>query len=168
MVPAPAIKKGSCHIKIYRINPAGMQETLHSLASFCLLSDPEDHRFERVGCGGATSPGSELPKLPNLHAQTWEMKAPGSLLDTTSAPARPMPSLQSKQKERGRHGRARANKFLCSHPPLVMTLWSSHSYSFLFCGITHAAASFWGQFWCQASPVVLLSVTHDQNILLLL
>lgn len=46
-----------------------------------------------------------------------------------------------------------------------MTLWSSHSYSSPFCGITHAAESFWRELWCQASPVALLSVMHCQNIL---
>lgn len=96
---------------------------------------------------------SSEPRLPLLiPARSWEMKAPESLLDTTSAPARPAPPLQSKQMEKGRHGRAEANEFLCSRPPLVMTLWSSHSCSSSFCGITHAAASFCGEFLVSGFP----------------
>lgn len=144
---------------MYGINPAQLQERLHSLFSLCLHSDPGDHWFKTVGCGGAVSPGCLYPSLLGNEG-SWV--PPGH---TTSAPARPTPLLRSPQMVRGRHRRAEANKFLCSRSPRVMTLWSSHSCSSPFCGITHAAASFWGNFWCQASPFALLSVTYNQNIL---
>lgn len=55
-------------MKIYGMNPTRLQETLHSLVSLCLLSDPGDRRFKAVGCRGTTSPScfcSSLTKAGN-------------------------------------------------------------------------------------------------------
>lgn len=62
----PHLLQSSCCLKNCGINPAWLQETWHSLFSFCLLPHPGDQRFKTAGCRARRTLATSAHPRPKL------------------------------------------------------------------------------------------------------